>query len=125
MTAGDIYTATGNGGDGGFSGDGGPATSAALNNPLSVTPDRMGNLLVADTNNDRVRMVAESSGTFYSQAMTKGDIYTIAGTGAYGESGDGGAPTSAKLSQPIAMGFDSAGNLGILDLGGRVRVVAP
>ena len=77
MTAGDIYTIAGNG-TAGFSGDGGPATSAELNSPQGVAADAAGNLLIADGSN-RIRVVAASSGTFYGQAMTAGDIYTIAG----------------------------------------------
>ncbi len=80
MTAGDIYTMAGNG-TAGFSGDGGPATSAELNGPGGVAVDAAGNLLIADGGNNRVRVVAASTGTFYGQAMTAGDIYTIAGDG--------------------------------------------
>ena len=43
--------------------------------------DGAGNLVIADTGNDRVRVVAASTGTFYGRAMTAGDIYTVAGTG--------------------------------------------
>src|SRR5262249_61029307 len=80
MTTGDVYTAAGNGQEG-FSGDGGPATSAELDNPGGVAIDGHGNLLVADSFNNRVRVVAAATRTFYGQAMTKGDIYTVAGNG--------------------------------------------
>ena len=151
MTAGDIYTVAGNG-TSGFSGDGGPATGAELNGPRRVTVDGAGNLLIADSGNNRVRVVAAahrhllragddrrghlhggrhrhltgspataarpprpswpartrrrwtargtwssptsgnnrvrvvaaSTGTFYGQAMTAGDIYTVAGNGQVG-----------------------------------------
>src|SRR5215467_12577015 len=69
MTAGDIYTVAGDGTPG-FSGDGGPATSAELNEPRGVAVDAAGNLLIADTSNNRVRVVAASTGTFYGQPMT-------------------------------------------------------
>jgi hypothetical protein len=46
--------------------------------------DGAGNLVIADAGNSRVRVVAVSSGTFYGQAMTTGDIYTVAGDGQYG-----------------------------------------
>jgi hypothetical protein len=56
MTAGDIYTVAGDG-TAGFSGDGGPATSAELSGPYEVAADAAGNLLIADSGNNRIRMV--------------------------------------------------------------------
>ena len=61
--------------------------------------DGAGNLVIADAFNDRIRVVA-STGTFYGQAMTTGDIYTVAGNGTQGFSGDGGPATSAELNDP-------------------------
>ena len=123
MTAGDIYTVAGNG-TGGFSGDGGPATSAELDAPDGVAVDAAGNLLIADTVNKRVRVVAASTGTFYGQAMTAGDIYTVAGNGTGGFSGDGGPATSAELDAPGGVAVDAAGNLLIADTyNHRIRVV--
>src|SRR5438552_1240625 len=110
MTAGDIYTVAGNG-TSGFSGDGGPATQAELNFPLGVTVDSAGNLVIADTYNSRVRVVAARTGTFYEQAMTAGHIYTVAGNGTQGFSGDGGPATSAELDHPDGLAGDGAGNL--------------
>jgi hypothetical protein len=46
-----------------------------------VATGAAGNLLVADSANNRIRVVAATSGTFYGAAMTAGDIYTVAGTG--------------------------------------------
>ncbi|HET7246189.1 MAG TPA: hypothetical protein VFJ07_15260 [Streptosporangiaceae bacterium] len=102
MTAGDIYTVAGNG-TFGFSGDGGPATSAELRFPQAVAVDRAGNLVIADTHNNQIRVVAAATGTFYGRAMTAGDIYTVAGDGTFGFSGDGGPATQAALSYPDAV----------------------
>jgi len=124
MTAGDIYTVAGNGKPG-FSGDGGPATRAELDLPRGVAADAAGNLLVADEINNRVRVVAARTGTFYGQAMTAGDIYTVAGNGTFGFSGDGGPATRAELAGPQGVAADAAGNLLIADtFNDRVRVVA-
>ena len=86
MTAGDVYTVAGDG-TLGFSGDGGPATKAGIGSPDGLAADAAGNLVVSDGFNDRVRVVAVKSGTFYGQAMTAGDIYTVAGDGGRGFSG--------------------------------------
>jgi hypothetical protein len=123
MTAGDIYTVAGSGGSG-FAGDGGPATKAHVVNPQSVTVDPQGNLVIADSGNSRIRVVAATSGTFYGQAMTAGDIYTVAGGGT-GGLGDGGPATSAQLTGPWGATLDPSGNLVIADTGdGLIRVVA-
>jgi len=114
MTAGDIYTIAGTG-TSGDTGDGGPATAAELSDPAAVSAGGAGNVAIADQGNNRVRVVAESTGTFYGQAMTAGDIYTIAGTGQAGFSGDGGAATGAQLSQPGAVAVDPAGDILVAD----------
>jgi secreted PhoX family phosphatase len=124
MTAGDIYTIAGNG-KLGFSGDGGPATSAEFNEPAGVAVDGAGNLLIADFFNERIRVVAATTGTFYGQAMTAGDVYTVAGNGTSGFAGDGGPATAAELSEPAGVAVDAEGNLVIADTDNeRVRVVA-
>jgi hypothetical protein len=122
MTARDIVAGTGSP----FcSGDGGPATKARLMAPAGVAVDAAGNVLIADQRNQRVRVVAEETGTFYGRAMTAGDIYTVAGTGKAGFSGDGGPATSAEVDYPVGVAADGAGNLIISDVNNRrVRVVA-
>ena len=123
MTAGDIYTVAGNGGTG-FAGDGGKATKAHVVNPAGVTLDPQGNLMIADTGDNRIRVVAATTGTFYGQSMTAGDIYTVAGGGT-GGLGNGGPATSAQLTGPWGATVDSPGNLMITDTGDSlVRVVA-
>lgn len=124
MTGGDIYTVAG-GGNGGWA-DGIPATSALLAFPQGAAFDGNGNLVFADASSHRVRMVAAQTGTFYGQATTGGDIYTVTGTTAEQFSGDGGPGTSAALHGPEAVAVDQAGNLLISDSGnGRIRMVTP
>jgi hypothetical protein len=124
MTAGDIYTVAGVGTGGGL-GDGGPATSAELGEPWDVAVDGAGNLVIADTYDFRIRVVAETTGTFYGQAMTAGDIYTVAGDGDRGFSGDNGPATKAELKLPEGVAVDADGNVVIADtVGSRIRVVA-
>ena len=109
---GTISTVAGNNQAGaGYSGDGSAATSAQLNNPVGVAFDSLGNLYIADYNNNVVRKVD-----------TKGNISTVAGDYASGKgySGDGGLATSAQLYQPSGLAFDAAGNLYIVDNGNNV-----
>jgi trimeric autotransporter adhesin len=123
MTEGDIYAIAGNGSEG-FSGDGGPATAAGLYKPLRVTVDAAGNLVFCDERDNRIRVVAAATGTFYGRAMTAGDIYTIAGTGTRGTTGDGGPATRAEVGEPAGVTLDVLGNLLIATRnGGRIRVV--
>ena len=80
--------------------------------------------MIPDFYNQRVRVVAGSTGTFYGQAMTAGDIYTIAGDGGDGISGEGGPATAASLAPPGG-GRRQRGNVLIADNDNhRVRVVA-
>ena len=78
--------------------DGGPALAAKLHTPGGVTADSAGNLVFADIRNNRVRVVANKSGTFHGKKMTDGFIYTVAGNGTAGYAGDGGAATKAELT---------------------------
>src|SRR5260221_5951269 len=112
MTANDIYTVVGSG-NRGFSGDGGRATKAQINLPEAVASDRAGNMLIADTGNNRVRVVAVRTGRFYGRAMTANHIYTIAGNGNTGFSGAGRPATKATAGQPPAAHVDNPGNQGL------------
>jgi hypothetical protein len=137
MTAGNIYAIAGNGTQG-YSGDGGPATAAELSGPAGIAVDPAGNVVFADAGNDRVRVIAASTGTFYGQQMTAGDIYTVAGTGTFGSSGDGGPASAAELAiTPVGDGkidlsepwpvlrIDHAGNIVLGDsYNCRIRVIA-
>src|ERR1017187_8541525 len=83
----------------GFSGDGGPATSAQLNNPKGLAVDASGSLFIADTGNQRIRQVSG------------GIITTVAGGGTSGPGDDGGPATAAQLYNPVSVAVDATGNL--------------
>ena len=97
----------------GYSGDGGPATSAQLYYPASVYVDSKNNVYIPDTDNHVVRVV------------TSGTINTIAGIpNSAGYSGDGGPAASAQLNGPSAVAEDGAGNLYIADTSNqRIREI--
>lgn len=125
MTKGDVYTVAGSFFEG-HSGDGGPATSATLQGPGDLKVDANGDLLIADWN--AVRLVAaytcSSQCPFGLMSMTASYIYTVAGTGVPGFSGDGGPATGAKLGRAFGLAIDSVGNLLIADIdNNRVRQV--
>src|SRR6266571_3119217 len=106
-------------------GDGAPAIRAGISGGCGMALDSAGNLVIVDQSHERVRVVAARTGTFYGQAMTGGDIYTVAGDGSFGSSGDGGPATAAEFANPWDVAVDAAGNLVITDFNnGRIRVVA-
>ncbi|HZS06765.1 MAG TPA: hypothetical protein VFD58_18150 [Blastocatellia bacterium] len=110
-----VISATPSSISGGFSGDGGAAAAARLDNPRAVASDRAGNLYVADTVNQRIRKIAPD-----------GIITTFAGSGLIGSEGDGGPATAASLNEPQGLAVDAAGNVYIADtLNHRVRRVTP
>jgi len=104
-TATGIITTVAGNGIAGFSGDGGPATSAELNFPNGVGLDGAGNVYFGDSNNNRIRKID----------VTTGIISTVAGNGTAGYSGDGGLATNAELNFPSRPAIDSAGNLYVAD----------
>ena len=123
-TAGDIYTIAGNN-NAGYSGDGGSATGAELNVPSGVVVDSAGNVIIGDSANDAVRVIAGSTGTFFGQSMVAGDIYTVGGDGTSGYSGDNGSGTLAELDDPNGLAVDSVGNVVVADSGNNVvRIIA-
>ncbi|MHB8258722.1 MAG: NHL domain-containing protein [Bacteroidia bacterium] len=106
-----ITTIAGNG-MAGYSGDGGQGTSAELYYPFSITLDKVGNVYIADTYNNRIRKL-----------NTAGIITTVAGGGTSGL-GDGGQATAAHLDEPTQVIFDNSGNMYICDmLHPRIRKV--
>jgi uncharacterized protein (TIGR03437 family) len=150
-----IATAAGNGpdlyGNGGYSGDNGPATSARLNQPWGVAVDFAGNLFIADYGNNRIRKVSngviataiywdypqgvavDAAGNLFIadnygriSKLSNGVITTVAGTGMQGFSGDNGPATGAQLSGPTGVAVDAAGNVYVADFGNnRIRVLVP
>ena len=101
-----IHTFAGDHNDGtaGYTGDGGPATSAELGYPTGVAVDSDGDVFIADHDNHVVREVTPD-----------GIIHTVAGNGTAGYSGDGGPATSAKLSATSSVAVDASGDLFIVD----------
>jgi len=160
-----VMTTVAGDGSAGYSGDGGAATKSSLYSPTGVAIDRTGNLYIADSSNNRIRMVdasgiistvaGDGSSGYYGDrgiarkaglsmpsavavdgngilyiADTKnsvirmvdpsGIIYTAAGTGTQGYSGDGGTATSADLSAPFGIAVDGNGAFYIADTGNSV-----
>jgi uncharacterized protein (TIGR03437 family) len=116
--AGIVSTFAGNGAGtpsaGAFSGDGGPAVDASLNNPTAVAVDGTGVVYISDQANQRIRKVA-----------LDGTITTIAGNGSQGFGGDGGPASAAILNYPGGIIVDSSGNLYFNDdINYRTRMIA-
>ena len=153
ITPSGVISAYAGNGQGGFSGDGGPATAAQLFNPRGLATDSSGNLYIADTTNSRVRKVSpggvintvvlegngvswvavDGTGNLYItgghsvfRADASGNITTIAGTGAAGFSGDGGPATAATLFGPEGLRVDATGNVYVADRqNNRIRKITP
>jgi sugar lactone lactonase YvrE len=118
--SGDIVTIAGSG-EAAFDGDLKPAATAALNTPNGIAVAPNGNIYIADSGNNRIRMVSAATGL----------IHTIAGTGDAGppdaddiELGDGGPAKDARLQAPMDVAVGPAGDVYIADMGHhRVRVI--
>jgi uncharacterized membrane protein len=112
-TSGIITTIAGNGVVA-YGGDGGPATSASLYTPSGIAVTSTGAIVIADTNNNRIRLVS-----------TLGIITTIAGNGAGSYGGDGGPATSASLGNPCGVAVTSTGAIVIADTyNHRIRLLS-
>ena len=107
----------------GSAGDGGPATNAFLNAPISVAIDSSHNIYISDSNNNKIRKISN------------GIITTLGGKANAGFSGDGGPVVNALFNSPYGLWFDNSGNLFIADLlnqvvrevyaaGGTIQTVA-
>jgi len=95
-----------------FSGDGGAATNASLNQPNGVAVDDYGDVFICDRSNNRIRMVDAS-----------GNITTVAGNGGTGNAGDGGLAANANLYQPLGVEVDYYGNIYIVGYSSTIRKV--
>ncbi len=109
----------------GFAGDGGPAAQSALNFGIAdiggfaggaLAIDKAGNLYIADFGNQRIRKISAA-----------GTISTIAGTGDWGDRGDGGPAVNADLGSISGLAVDGAGNVYVADRGykNRIREITP
>lgn len=106
-----VVTVAGNGVQG-YAGDGGPATAAEIDSPDGLAVNATGWLYLADTHNQRIRMVDPALGT----------ITTLAGTGMAGDGGDGAAAAAASLAMPRGVVVDAAGNVYVADMANhRIR----
>lgn len=113
-TDGIIHTIGGTG-EGGYSGDGGPATEAKINAPSAIALDKEGAIYIADFSNHRIRKIS-----------TDGIMSTVAGTGVRGYNGDGIPATEAQIGEPCGVAVDADGYVYIGDqVNNRVRVVTP
>jgi len=116
VTPGGIVTTLAGTGVQGSSGDGGLATNATLNRPISVALDAAGNLYICDSANHNIRRVNLASGV----------IATYAGNGSPAFSGDGGVATAASLQFPLGVAADRYGYVYIADSGNNsIRRVSP
>ncbi len=123
---------------GGFSGDGGKATDALLSAPWEITIDSKDNIYIFDFRNSRIRKIfakdfdTDNNGKIDSGSgaggvdYKKDHIYTIAGNGQYGFSGDGGSATSAQFKVIAGMAVDNEGNVYLADRNNqRIRKLTP
>ncbi len=100
-------------GTSGYSGDGGPATAARINQVFDVITDAAGNIYIGDGANHRIRKIS-----------AEGIITTIAGNGTAGYAGDGAAATAAMINRPGGVALDNAGNVYFTEIyGHRVRKI--
>ena len=98
----------------GFAGDGGPATKGLTNHSLGGAVGRDGSRYIADTYNNRVRRID-----------ARGTMTTVAGTGRFADTGDGGPATEAALAEPTGVDVGPDGTLFVLTSSGQVRAVEP
>jgi hypothetical protein len=116
VKAGDIYTIAGDGNEG-LKGNKGLATEAWLDTPQGVAVDAAGDLFISDSANNMIRLVPAAKGNYAGMAVKAGYIYTIAGNGNPGSSGNGGPATAATLNDPAGVSVGPSGHLLVADNG--------
>jgi trimeric autotransporter adhesin len=119
-TSGTLTTVAGTGGRG-HTGDGGPAVNALLNRPYGIAVDAVGNIYIADSQNNRIRCVLAVSKGCNGSTLKVGSIMTYAFNGAKAFGGDGGLAKVASQQDPLEVALDPAGNLFVT--GGADEVV--
>ncbi len=124
MDVGNIYSITDS--TAGYAGDNGPVTSAQTLDHYTLAFDAADNLYIADMGNDIIRMVPQTTASFFGISMNANSIYTIVGTPTTpGYSGDGSSATGATLGQASGIALDALGNLYISDLDNDVIRMVP
>jgi len=115
-----IITSVAGNGNKGYSGDGGPAAQAGLDDPVGVAADHFGNFYICDRGDHRIRLVTNA----FTSNADPNIITTIAGNGNSGSSGDGGPATEGQLFRPWGVTVDSSNNFYFADYGNdRIRKV--
>jgi sugar lactone lactonase YvrE len=100
-------------GTGNGCGDGGAASAATFNSPTAMQFDAQGNLYIVESGDNRVRKITATAGLISPSSI----ITTVAGTGAAGTAGNGGAAAAAQLYAPHGLALDQAGDLWIANQG--------
>jgi hypothetical protein len=121
VSGGSLGTIAGKGGTQGFAD--GNLNTGRLNNPSTIAVDLDGNIIIADTNNNRIRILAKTDGTYYGVNVSGGSLGTIAGTGSLGSSN--GRSLSGTFTYPTGVCVDSYGNIIIGDSeSNKIRILA-
>jgi len=108
----------------GFNGDGLVGTATELDEPTAVAVDGAGDLLIADTANCRVRVLATRATTVLGRPVAAGRVSTVLGTGTCGTTGQGGPAASAELWDPVAVAVDGTGDVLVADSGDQSVLLA-
>jgi RHS repeat-associated protein len=138
MTAGDIYAVAGNGTTTvtgaacpafvSTNGDQGPAVCAVLSDPQQVAVDQAGDVYIADSGDSAIREVPAANGAQWSQSMTSGDIYDVAGLDgnpAGDTTGDGASAATTFMAFPYGISTDPYGDLYVLQQGSTGGSILP